>query len=129
MASIHELIKKHGIRMSATRGAYQPPPDVWDCDGWTVTLRIGRKSLSTPFLMGKGCLGCDPTIYDVLSSLLSDASSAESANDFEDWCACFGSNPDSIRELKTFKACKRVSKRLRQFLGDLYEDFARSEDR
>ncbi len=49
---------------------------------------------------------------DVLHSLVMDASACEQS--FEDWCADFGSDSDSIRALETYRACQKNAAKLRK---------------
>lgn len=62
-----------------------------------------------------------PTVDEVLHSLLSDASGYDSARDFKDYAEGFGVSDDSIKARDTYLACGETSKRLRVFLGDLWD--------
>jgi len=53
---------------------------------------------------------------------VSDAQSVDDARDFEDWCAELGYDTDSRKAERTFRACQRIAERLRQFLGDAYDE-------
>jgi hypothetical protein len=85
---------------------------------WAVTLRMGRRSIRTPFHMGSACKG-EPTAADVLSSLLIDASAG--AQSFDDHCAEFGLSRDSRAEYATWKVCRAMAPRVLRFLGDAFD--------
>lgn len=46
----------------------------------------------------------------ILLSTALDATSYDTATDFEDFCGEFGYSDDSIKALKIYNACKRISK-------------------
>ena len=78
--------------------------------------------LTTYFSMGYGHHGAEPSAFEVLSCLASDAASIENARSFEDWAADLGWDADSRKAEKCFKACEHSAKRLKAFLGDdLYQ--------
>jgi hypothetical protein len=113
-----QFILGAGITVTAERWHENPHMDSpRDMDHWKVTLRAGRSRYTTYFSMGFGYHGTEPTAADVLDCLASDASSVDQ-NSFEDWCAEMGSDPDSRRAERTYKACAQSAKRLRQLLGD-----------
>lgn len=116
-----QAIKVAGITMVVTSGAPENP-SFKDSDGWTCVLKCGRKRYTVPFYMGRGHGGAEPTIADVLSCLLSDASGYDNAQSFLDWCAEFGLDDDSRKALATFRACERISRRLRRLLGDRFDE-------
>jgi len=84
---------------------------------YRVTLRRGRRQFTTFFSQGSAHLS-DPTAGDVLGCLLSDASGAEDS--FEDWCAEFDYSTDSIRARSTYAVIRQQTRRLKQFLGEHY---------
>jgi hypothetical protein len=86
---------------------------------WTVTLRNGRRTLTTPFHMGSAHKGA-PEVADVLACLISDESSG--AMSFEEFCGEFGYDTDSREAERTWKSCARMSPKVRTFLGDLLEE-------
>lgn len=59
-----------------------------------------------------------PSLLDVLSSLLTDASAIDSAT-FPDWCAEFGLDVDSRSAEKTYRACIETGLKLRAMFGDV----------
>lgn len=124
------VLRRLGITITSK---YAPMPrgiaDNFGRDGtsWSVTLRKGRKSLTTPFHMGSAHRG-EPDAAGVLSCLLSDMSSAGMS--FHEFCREFGySHDDCIdeetgRELRTckcrttWKAIEKNAPKVRAFLGD-----------
>lgn len=91
-------------------------PEWPDSTPWKVTLKNGRGyTYTVPFYTGSAVKG-EPTALEVLWCLARDASSYRDARNFEDWAEEFGYSPDSRAAEKTFKACKRISKRLETFL-------------
>lgn len=68
-----------------------------------------------------------PKAADVLQSLALDSSCSEES--FEDWCANFGDDTDSLKAHKTWEACRKVNRDLVEWLsqGD-FEILARCEE-
>lgn len=56
-----------------------------------------------------------PSAYDVLACISSDAYTPET---FEDFCAEYGYESDSIKALQMFRRCDRFAKRLRAFFTE-----------
>lgn len=56
--------------------------------------------------------GKAPTPYDILTCISSEAYPPET---FEDWCAEYGDNSDSLNALQTFRRCNAFANRLRAF--------------
>lgn len=56
--------------------------------------------------------GTDPTEYGVLACLASESSCEDT---FEEWCAEFGENPDSLKARQTFTRCSRFAARIHAF--------------
>ena len=48
-------------------------------------------------------------------------------NDFGDWCLCFGYDEDPGKGLEIFKACKKQTKKMKQFFGFEIEEFLACE--
>lgn len=119
-SKLAQAINAAGITMGAKYGA--PDNETFrDSDGWTCTLKRGRKRMTVPFYMGRGHAGKEPTAADVLACLLSDASSADSARDFGDFARDFGYDTDSRKAEAVYRACKRTSVKLHRFLGDRFD--------
>lgn len=87
--------------------------------GWTITLKLGgRVWEGVKFSQGPGHKK-PPTMADVLSCLLSDASSADQP--FEDWAAYFGYDADSRKAEGIYKECLATHHNLKKYLGERYE--------
>ena len=69
----------------------------------------------------------DPTAEGCLECLLSDASSFDNAQSFEDWCGEFGYDTDSRKAEGIYKACEKVAENMKRLLGDDYEAFLYAE--
>lgn len=110
-----------GIRVTVVYGA-PPRADFHNADGWTVTIRKGRRSMRVPFYMGSGHNGREPGAADVLPCLVSDSEGVENARDFADWCAEYGYDTDSRRAHATYTACRNIARRLKNVVGDDYAD-------
>jgi len=67
-----------------------------------------------------------PTVDGVVAALFTDASSYDSSLDFADYCDSFGCSQDSIKARDAYLACGEASKRIRLFLGPLFDDFAQA---
>lgn len=103
-----------------------------DANGYMVTLRYRGRKMKTPYYMGPA-IGREPTAHDVMTSLALDAASYDNARgDFEEWAREYGydlDDPDQRRKTKrTFRAVEREAKKLREFLGDDYDDFLRRDE-
>lgn len=112
----------------------------WEHFQWSVTLMYQKRSYKTTFRCGVGhvepndygrrrVLGGTPkppTAADVLSSLCSDARSADRVT-FEDWCSEFGYDTDSRRAEKTYLACVEINAKLHALLGEDFDLFANAE--
>lgn len=101
-------------------------PDFPRSTAWTVTLHYRRRRLTVPFYTGSGWTG-EPNASDVLTCLLDDALSVDVANGFDDWARDLGYDPDSRKAERIYRAFKRVSRRLRRFLGDDFDTFRAAE--
>jgi hypothetical protein len=98
--------------------------DGWDCDAWTVTLHHNGHRMSLPFYMGVGHKGAPPTLDGVLETLY--VGYVDPGDSFEDYCADFGGDSDSRKELALYREGRRLSARFRKFMGD---DFDSERDR
>jgi hypothetical protein len=92
--------------------------------GYSVTLKYQGRRMTVDFWCGSA-ITTEPTSYDMLYCLLSDAS----ANDmsFEDFCGEFGYDLDSRKAEETYKACRKVGTKVRKLLGEDFEVFNGAE--
>ena len=93
--------------------------DNWNgqlCDQWRVSFtdKIDNRRMSTGFFTGIGSRKDGkpekPKAASVLHSLLMDTYAIDSS--FEDWCNDYGYDTDSIKALKTYKACRSIGERM-----------------
>ena len=77
--------------------------------------KYAYKTMTLFFSQGYGISG-EPTLDSVLDCLKSDYLCARDG--FEEFCLNCGYSNDSIKSLKTYKNIKRQSKKLKNFLGD-----------
>lgn len=105
MKTLEERIKDLNIKMSCTWGNREedkhPNMDSWTCK-LTRREEGKRYSLTTPFFMGYGHKGKEPSIKVVLDCMLADSASIENSPDFEDWAREYGQGEDSREAKKTF---------------------------
>jgi hypothetical protein len=131
--TIREFIEIHGIRASAVPAASNPAmaDDEWarTATHWRVTLRYGRaRRWTLPFSQGSAHTA-PPSAYDVLCCVRSDASSIDSARDFEDWAGDLRMDTDSRKAAATYHACVRSAARLRKWLGpEAYDELMQAEE-
>lgn len=116
---IARFVKENNVRIAVSYGAPENP-DFENCDGWTVTLEMDGRQMTTPFYKGYGHHGEEPTAEEVLECLAMDAAGIENVFSFEDWCAEYGYDSDSRRAEKIYNACLRQTEKLRKFLGDKF---------
>ena len=124
--TLSAFIRQHGITATSkylgqkTEGMGSKS---WPHHAYTVTLRMGRKSMSVPFRMGTG-LHSEPTAMDVMSSLVLDAAGFEDSKPrsggedahIESFASEYGY--ESIGEtLRVYRAVKKMSAALKRFLG------------
>lgn len=122
------FLTTNGLKMRITLSDTKAP--AWEDDGkhrhhYRVTL--SRAVLTKPHLetrapsrltfdfwgsIADADKGATPTPYDVLACISSDVYTPET---FEDFCAEYGYESDSLKALQTFRRCSAFAKRLRAF--------------
>jgi hypothetical protein len=126
-----QFCNRHGITADSEYADPTPDQDEqWsrDASHWRVTLKRGRKRMTTPYSMGSAHTG-EPKAADVLWCLVQDAHSYDNASSFEEWCGDYGYDTDSRKAERIYTAVKRSAAKVKQFLGpDLYEQSARIEE-
>jgi hypothetical protein len=116
--SIAEFVAKHTVSMFVE--AWDRNPNMGDDDWsrtashWRCLLRCGKRTMTVYFSQGSAHTN-PPTVDEVLDSIASDARGVVE-QDFRDWCGDYGYDTDSIKALKTFKACQKIADKLRRFL-------------
>ncbi len=128
-AKLEDLAQK--VKTTSVRGTRLPweKEDKWQREayGYTCTLSYKGRRMTVDFWMGRG-IGHEPYSLDVLSSLLSDASTYDNARDFEDWASELGLDPDSRKAEMTYREVGRQTEKLKKLLGDDYETFLYAEN-
>ena len=112
----HENITKDNILLNINlevKEAFKTDEDLkddWikDANKYQVKISYFGKSYVTDYYMGSA-LTRKPSKKDVLDSMLADD---VSGIDFNEFCYEFGYDNDSIKSLKTYEACQRVTKAL-----------------
>lgn len=118
LTDLQQFIRTHCLKMSATRTDSNPSMDgSFRMDHWACVIRKGSKSFRVVFSMGSGHHGAAPKLEDVLDCMASDASGAETAGSFEEWCSEYGYDTDSRKAEKTYSAITKQAVRLQSFLG------------
>lgn len=118
MSKLSSLIRWNGITMTAEWvNTNKNAPDWKDANHYRVTLKMGRRRLTTYFSQGYG-IKDNPTVVDVLYCLAEDAASIENTRSFEEWANNLGYDADSRKAEKIFKVVERQAEALKKFLGD-----------
>lgn len=122
MNTMNQFVNKNRIRISVDYADENKNAPGWkDANHYKVTLKMGRKSLTTYFSQGYGIQG-EPKAADVLNALASDSAGFDNARSFEDWASEYGYDPDSRKAEKIYRVCERQAAKLKNFLGDdLYQ--------
>ena len=123
MTQLEALCEKLNVKCSAVyvgRGAGE-----WAAAAqYKVTLRFQGRQLTTTFYMGSA-LASEPDAAGVLYCLATDARAGESS--LEDFCSDFGYDPDSRKAEATWNTCVKLAPKLRQLLGEHFDDVCSSE--
>ncbi len=125
---LSDLAKR--VRCESQYGKVSIPQDQLDdwqrqAHQYRVTLRYKRRRMSLDYFMGSA-LTSEPDSASVLSSLLLDASALDES--FENWCADYGYDTDSRKAERLYKLCCKQGEKLKQLLGDDYDDFRNAEN-
>ena len=121
--NLDQFILDNHITCTSERVANNPNMPSTDMDHWKVHLRRKGEFMRMPttmlrdvfFSKGSGHHGAEPTAKEVLECLVSDAHGVDES--FEDWCGEFGYDTDSRKAEKTYKACKKSTQKLMQFMA------------
>lgn len=118
-----DFLKKHNAKMTISLVGDSPKSIT---GGLLYRVRIDREGKSWTFSFSDSIYnkqhGLRPTRYGVLACLIKDDPS-----DFEDFCLDFCYNSDSIKALKTWKACRKEYKNVMRIFGDCIEELAEIE--
>lgn len=153
MARDRHLFTIEGIKGTAPKNPNMPDAHV----GWSMTIECQGRKLETPFyqsaltskamqdknrpsdargdnwatirLWEKRAMRPMPTLEDVLSCLLMDASGYDNSRNFEDWASEYGYDTDSRTAERTYQTVAEQSKALRHLLGnDRYNEYLNAEN-
>ncbi len=115
------------IKFSATKCSFHPEAsekDEWKRSSTKWLTRINGYEFE--YYMGSGHKGKTPTLDDVLYSLLGDFQALEMTH--KEFCNEFGYDPDSIKGLEIYNACKQNSYRLQLSGIDIDKQRERLQD-
>lgn len=100
-------------------------PELWDgreADKRTVRISYKGRTMTTPYYMGTGLKGAEPTVSDVLSNLFADAGLYDECGDDPDaWDDYLAETSIKVR-LRTIKVIGRQASELRRLFGDDYDE-------
>ena len=97
-------------------------------DNWqegSFEWRVSINNAIFSFYTGSA-LGSEPTLDDVLYSLISDSQACEMS--FDEWCSDFGYNTDSRKALETYLLCQSNTKKLVKAGIDISKERERLQD-
>jgi len=127
---VNEFARKHRVTMTATLVGSNPNMDDMPAGSthWSCELRRSldvrgaqgrrlKRTLTTYFSMGPAHCK-EPTVYDLLDCLASDACTIENAPTFEEFARDLGYDEDSRKAERIYKVCQKQTEKLRQFLGE-----------
>lgn len=125
---LKDLVKTLDITVKAELVGSRPGAGEWTpgSSHWHVLLLRGvngeKKSLCTYFTMGPALKG-PPSVADVLSSLVLDASCGEMSLEeyLEEFATGYLKAKDVTRALRAHETCQALAPRLREFLGGDFE--------
>lgn len=86
---------------------------------WRCTLTLDGRRMSVLIYMGPAHGNRPPKVDEVLELLASNAAAAK--EDFAEFCANRGYDPDSRRVELVWKTCKSLATRLKRLFVDEYE--------
>lgn len=124
MKTLEERIAEDGITLIASPREKAPFPGP-EMDWWNVQLRMGGKRMRVTFGMGTGNDGRKPSVAEVLDNLLSEVTEEP----YGDWCAEFGYDPKDREPYRMYRAICRYNDKLREFLGDSFEEYVSETER
>lgn len=126
MTELEQVCDRLKIKAQVRYGNKVTEPDDWQqsANPYTVTLRFQGRRLTCDFFTGSGWTK-EPNAADVLSSLVLDANCGDMT--FEEFCQEFGYDEDSRKAERTWRQCKRMSPKVRQFLGEHLDEVANAQ--
>ena len=118
--TMQQFVNKNNIRITSEWAAENPANKEWkDANHYKVTLKMNGRQMTLYFSQGYGISG-EPTAQSVINCLISDAIGFENSRGFEDWAGEYGYDTDSRKAEAIYKTIERQAKKLKQFLGEKY---------
>ena len=117
MTDLEQFVDTNKIRFSADWISQRPDGLMNDsAHHYKCRLMCGRRGYTLYFSQGSAHTS-EPSVFDVLDCLASDASGYENARSFEEWAEEYGYDTDSRSAEKIWKAVKRGSEQLKRTVG------------
>lgn len=102
---IREYVKDWQVEVLADHGLVTHDDDNWQHYSYTVRVHnTNGRHFDTPWMQGTA-ITTDPVeqVAEIVDSLISDVWSYQQAEDFEDWAAEYGYDPDSRKAEKIYQ--------------------------
>lgn len=98
---------------------YEDVVDRWGSQfhQWNVELTYNGKQITVDYYTGI-MRTFEPSVEDVVYSLVADDMTLQYGSTFEDWCFELGYNTDSISDRATYDLCIKNSQNVRRLYGD-----------
>jgi hypothetical protein len=128
--TIKQFCQQHGITIENHYADSNPNfTGEWERNAshYRCVLKRGRKRMTVAFSQGSAHTQ-EPAAHDVLYCLQADTSSVDNAGGFQEWARDLGYDPDSRKAESTYRACERAARKLRQFMGELFESFMQATE-
>ena len=116
--TIADFVSRHQIRLKA----HVREDTEWDVHHWQCELTYTDRQMTTYYSQGSAYVN-PPTCKEVFICLSLNITTCS----FNDWCENLGCSTDSRQAYKTYRACKKQTRELRTFLGELWEEFLELE--
>ena len=116
--TIADFVSRHQIRLGAhIHGDIGREARHWQCE-----LTYTDRQMTTYYSQGSTYVN-PPTCEEVLICLHRDITTST----FDYWCGQLGYDNDSRKAHRTYRACKKQTRELRTFLGELWQEFLELE--
>lgn len=113
--TIDQFIRENpGLRIEVSTGKRQTDPDGWEHDRYRVKIRKGAEELRLTYRKGIGHHGNPPQLDEILDAIRTESYDVD---DFNEWAASLGYDPDSRKAYKTWEACVKQARDARRLLG------------
>jgi hypothetical protein len=121
LSELERLCRNMGLRAEFLSGAAEGKG--WDeaSHNWRVKLTFRRRTYACDFFGGAAVT--NPSVADVVSSLVLDCQSGENPDDFDDLC----DGMKCSEAVKLWRQVEAMAPKIRAFLGDDFDKFAEAE--